>query len=132
MMFLWKRFGGKISARTVMMIAAGASVLRWSIMAFEPGVPLLIALQMTHGITFAIGYLGCVHFIANWTSEDIAAETQSLFVVGQQLLAVVAVIGFGWLVQDLGPQAYLVAAGMAFVGGVCVWISLRMRPAKAS
>ncbi len=131
MMFMWKRFGGKVSARTLMLIAAGASVLRWSVMGLEPGVGVLIALQMTHGITYAIGYLGCVHFIANWTDENIAAETQSLFVVGQQLMAVVSVVGFGWMVQGIGPQAYFAAAGMAVLGGFCVWLSLQMKPAKA-
>lgn len=131
MMFMWKRFGGKISARTLMLIAAGASALRWSVMGLEPGVGVLIALQMTHGVTYAIGYLGCVHFIANWTDESIAAETQSLFVVGQQLLAVVSVVGFGWIVQGLGAQAFFAAAGMSILGGFCVWLSLQMKPAKA-
>ena len=114
-----------------MLIAAGASALRWSVMGLEPGVGVLIALQMTHGVTYAIGYLGCVHFIANWTDESIAAETQSLFVVGQQLLAVVSVVGFGWIVQGLGAQAFFAAAGMSILGGFCVWLSLQMKPAKA-
>lgn len=132
MMFLWKRFGGRVSARMIILISAGVSVLRWFAMGLEPGVGILIALQLTHGITFAIGYLGCVHFIANWTSEDIAAETQSLFVVGQQLLSVIALVGFGWLVPGLGAQAFFVAAAFALVGAACVWVSLRMQPAKAS
>ncbi|MGV3575631.1 MAG: MFS transporter [Devosia sp.] len=131
MMFLWKRFGGKISARSVMLISAGAAALRWAVMGLEPGVALLIVLQLSHGITFAIGYLGCVHFIANWTDESIAAETQSLFVVCQQMLTVLSVIGFGWIVQGFGAQAFFAASAMALVGGFCIWLSLQMRPAKA-
>lgn len=131
MMFLWKRFGGRISARSVMLISAGAAALRWGIMGLEPGVALLIVLQLSHGITFAIGYLGCVHFIANWTDESIAAETQSLFVVGQQLLTVLSVIGFGWIVQGFGSHAFFAASAMALAGGFCIWLSLQMRPAKA-
>lgn len=130
MMFLWKRFGGRISARQLILISAGASVLRWFVMGFAPDVGWLVVLQLTHGITFALGYLGCVHFIANWTSEDIAAETQSLFTVGQQMMSVVAVIGFGWLIPLVGAQAYLVAAVFALVGGGCVWLSLQLKPPK--
>ena len=131
LMFVWTRFGGgRISARTLILISALASVLRWFAMGFAPGVPWLIVLQMTHGITFALGYLGCVHFIANWTSEDIAAETQSLFVVGQQLLSIIAVVGFGALVPVLGAQAYFVASAFALVGGLCIWLSIRMQPPK--
>jgi PPP family 3-phenylpropionic acid transporter len=132
MMFLWKRFGGKISARSVMLISAGAAALRWCVMGLEPGIGVLIVLQLSHGITFAIGYLGCVHFIANWTDESIAAATQSLFVVGQQLLTVISVIGFGWVVQGFGPHAFFAAAGMAALGGFCIWLSLQMRPAKGT
>ncbi|WP_084587881.1 MFS transporter [Devosia riboflavina] len=130
MMFLWKRFGGGISARVVILISAIASALRWFAMGFEPGIGFLVALQLTHGITFALGYMGCVHFIANWTSEDIAAETQSLYVVGQQLLSIIAVVGFGWLVKDMGAGAYFVAAALALLGGLCVWLSLRLMPAQ--
>jgi PPP family 3-phenylpropionic acid transporter len=129
-MFLWRRFGGRLSARHMILISAGVSVLRWIAMAFAPPVPVLVALQLTHGITFAIGYLGCVHFIANWTSEDIAAETQSLFTVAQQVMSVIALIGFGWVIGLLGDQAYLIAALVAFVGAVCIWGSLQLQPTK--
>jgi MFS transporter, PPP family, 3-phenylpropionic acid transporter len=132
MMFVWKRFGGRISARHLILISAVASALRWIAMAFAPPVPVLVALQLTHGITFAIGYLGCVHFIANWTSEDIAAETQSLFTVLQQLMSVLALLAFGWLVALYGNQAYLFAALTAFVGGGCIWASLKMMQPKAA
>nr|WP_280136755.1 MFS transporter [Devosia soli] len=131
-MFLWKRLGGRISARGIMLVSAVASVFRWLLMGFEPNVAVLIALQLSHGITFAVGYLGCVHFIANWTSENIAAETQSLFVVGQQLLSAVALVGFGWLVPSMGGQAYFVAAGFALAGAGCIWVSMQMKAARAS
>ena len=132
MMFIWRRFGGRISARHLILISAAVSVLRWIAMAFAPSVPVLVALQLTHGITFAVGYLGCVHFIANWTSEDIAAETQSLFTVLQQITSVLALVGFGLVIGVLGDRAYLIAALVAVLGAVCVWISLQLKPTKAS
>ncbi len=130
MMFAWRRFGGRISARQLMLLAAVAGVLRWAAMALEPSVPVLFALQMSHGVTFALGYLGCVHFIANWTSEDIAAETQSLFTVGQQLMSVITVIGFGVLIPLYGAQSFFASAALAFIGGAFVWLSIRMKPPK--
>lgn len=132
-MFLWKRFGGRISVRHLILISAGAAVLRWAAMAFSPPVWVLLLLQLSHGLTFALGYLGCVHFIANWTSEDIAAETQSLFTVLQQLTSVIALVGFGWLIATFGHQAYLAASLAALVGGLCIWLSLHlMQPKPAS
>jgi PPP family 3-phenylpropionic acid transporter len=130
-MFVWRRFGGRVTARKLILASALVSVLRWLAMGFEPDVAMLVLLQATHGITFALGFMGCVHFIANWTSEDIAAETQSLFVVGQQLLSIIAVTGFGLLVPSMGAQAYFVAAGFALVGAGCIWASLRLQASKA-
>lgn len=132
LMFAWKKFGGRVTARKLILVSAIVTVLRWAVMGFEPDVAVLVLLQMTHGITFAIGFLGCVHFIANWTDEAIAAETQSLFVVGQQLLSIVAVTGFGMLVPSMGAQAYFVASGFAMIGAICIWLSLRMQPPKAA
>lgn len=118
MMFVWKRFGGRVSARHLILASALVSVLRWTAMAFSPPVWALVLLQLSHGITFALGYLGCVHFIANWTSEDIAAETQSLFTVLQQVASVIALIGFGWVVGIFGANAYLFAALAGAIGAL--------------
>jgi hypothetical protein len=68
-----------------------------------------------------------VHFIAKWTSEDIAAEAQSFYVVLQQAMSVIALVGFGWLVPMLGERAYFVAAGFALLGAGLILASLRMR-----
>lgn len=130
MMFVWKRFGGRVSARHMILISALVSVLRWAAMAFSPPVWVLLLLQLTHGITYALGYLGCVHFIANWTSEDIAAETQSLFTVLQQIASVLALVGFGWLVGLYGAQAFLFASLAAGIGALCIWLSLKMMQPK--
>jgi PPP family 3-phenylpropionic acid transporter len=131
MMFAWRFFGARVSARTVLLISAVVTVLRWVAMAFSPPVWLLIPLQLLHGVTFALGYLGGIHFIANWTSEDIAAETQSYFVVAQQAMSVIALIGFGWIVGAMGPHAYLIAAVFAGMGAFCIWASkLMMQPKK--
>lgn len=130
MMFLWKRLGGRVSARHMILLSALTSVLRWAAMAFSPPVWVLLLLQLTHGVTFALGYLGCVHFIANWTSEDIAAETQSLFQVLQQVMSVIALVGFGWLIGIFGAHAYLFASLAAVIGALCIWLSLRMMQPK--
>lgn len=130
LMFVWRRFGGRVSARHMIFASALASVLRWAAMAFSPPVWLVVLLQLTHGITYALGYLGCVHFIANWTSEDIAAETQSLFTVLQQVTSVVALIGFGWLMGLYGAHAFLFASLAAAIGTSCILLSLKLMQPK--
>jgi PPP family 3-phenylpropionic acid transporter len=126
-MFAWRRFGARFSARTVLLVSALASVVRWTAMGFSPPVYVLVFLQLLQSLTFALGYLGSVHFIAKWTSEDIAAEVQSFFVVLQQIASVIALAGFGWLVGIMGAYGYLVAAGFALLAAGCILLSMRLR-----
>lgn len=131
MMFVFKRFAGRFPARALILLSAIVTVIRWSAMALLPPVPVLVGLQLLHSVTFALGYMGCVHFIANWTSEDIAAEAQSFFQVLQQAMSVVAITAFGWIAGPLGAKAYFATAGFAAVGGLLIWLSMRMMAPKA-
>jgi PPP family 3-phenylpropionic acid transporter len=132
MMFAFKRFVGRYPARVLILVSALVSVVRWIAMGFSPPVDVLIGLQCLHAITFALGFMGCVHFIANWTSEDIAAEAQSFFVVLQQGMSVIALVAFGWFVSFMGAQAYFVASGFALLGAGLIFASLRLMQPKAA
>jgi PPP family 3-phenylpropionic acid transporter len=132
MMFLFKRFSGRVPARLLILISAVVSAIRWVAMGFAPDLPWLVGLQLLHSITFALGFLGCVHFIANWTSEEIAAEAQSFFQVLQLGFSVVALLVFGWLIGLMGAKAYFTAAGFAAAGGVLIWLSLQLMQPKTS
>ena len=127
MMFAWRRVGARVPARTTLLVAALAAAFRWAVMGFSPPVYVLVVLQLLQSLSFALSYLSAVHFIAKWTSEDIAAECQSFFVVLQQAASVVALTGFGWLVGFMGAKAYLVAALFALIGAGCIWLSIKMK-----
>jgi PPP family 3-phenylpropionic acid transporter len=130
MLFAFKRFSGRFPARMLILASAVVATLRWVAMGLSPDVPVLVALQLLHSVTFALGFMGCVHFIANWTSEEIAAEAQSFFQVLQQGFSVVALVAFGWLIGIVGAHAYFVAAGFAAIGGVLIWLSMQMMQPK--
>ena len=131
MMFGWRRFGRRISARTMILAACITSILRFTVMAFNPPVGLLIAVQMLHAITFGMGYFGVVHFIANWTSESNAAEAQGFANMLQQGASVLSLAAFGWLVIHFGSAAFFASSLVGVLGTVCVLISLRLMPPKA-
>lgn len=130
MMFVWRRVGRNISARQMLMAAALAVAFRWTVMAFNPPVEVLFLLQTLHAVTFAMGYFGMVHFIANWTSEEIAAEAQGFSFVLQQGFTVAGLVGFGWLVGQFGSSAFLLAALCGGIAAILILISLRQMPAK--
>src|SRR5690606_34525983 len=117
------------SARHLIIFAALVATARWGIMAFEPPVWLLFLLQLLHAITFGIGYFGGIYFIANWTSEDIAAEAQGFSYALQHGFAAAGLACVGWLAAMFGAKAWLFSAGLALGGAALVWLSLRLRPA---
>lgn len=130
MMFAWRRFGGRITARNMILAACIASLIRFTVMAFDPPVGLLFAVQTLHAISFGVGYFGVVHFIANWTSESNAAEAQGFANTLQQGASVLALTVFGWLVVQFGTAAYFASSVVAVLGVICVLVSLRLRPPK--
>ncbi len=132
MMFLWRRIGTHMSARTMLIIAGLVAALRWAAMATSPSLPVLFVLQALHAITFPFSYFGIMHFIANWAPEDIAAEAQSFSSMLTQGFAVVTLLVFGWLVGMMGAHAYFVAAAMAVACAAAAWGSLLLRPAHSA
>lgn len=130
LMFAWRRFGGRVSARTMILAAAFASLLRFTIMAFNPPVEVLFFTQMLHAFTFGMGYFGVVHFIANWTNEANAAEAQGFANMLNMGAAMLALVVFGVLVEHFGPHAFFYSTVTALIAIACVLISLRIRPPK--
>ena len=130
MMFAFARFAKRFPARYFILASALVAAMRWSIMAFNPPVAVLAVLQLTHSITFGLGYLGVVNFVANWTSEDVAAEAQSFAVVVQQGMSVLAMVGFGFLFERIGIHVFWVAGGFAFLGAAMVTVSLLLTTPK--
>ena len=123
MFFAFGRFFKRYSARNMILLAAIVSVIRWVAMSYAPGLGILVGLQLLHSITYAFGFLACTNFIANGTSDDIAAQAQSLLVTLEQAIAIVALIAFGWFAGRWGAGAYWVSAGVAGIGAVLVFMS---------
>lgn len=129
MMFFWRRVGGHMSARTMLIIAGLVGTGRWVAMGFSPPLIVLFGLQALHAITLPFSYFGIMHFIANWAPEEIAAEAQGFSSAMTQGFAVITLVLFGWLIGFMGGQAYFVAGAMALLGAGAAWWSLILRPA---
>jgi PPP family 3-phenylpropionic acid transporter len=125
-MLLFKRIAKRYSARHLILFATLVSALRWGAMALNPSLWLLALLQMTHGITFGVAYLGLMNFIANWTSEDVAAEAQSFAVVVQLGVVVLTLSGFGYLIDGFGVHAFAAGLVSSLAATLLVLWSLRI------
>jgi hypothetical protein len=70
LVFLWfgARLIRRVSAGVACVLAAGAGMIRWSVVACTTS-PILVGLvQPLHGVTFALLHLACIRVIASGTS----------------------------------------------------------------
>ncbi len=130
LMFAWRRFGGRVTARNMILAAAMAGLLRFTVMAFNPPVEVLFLTQTLHAFSFGMGYFGVVHFIANWTNEANAAEAQGFANMLNMGAAMLALIVFGILFEHFGSYAFFYSTITASAAIGCVLVSLRLKPPK--
>ena len=130
LMFAWRRFGGRVTARNMILAAALAGLVRFTIMAFNPPVEVLFLTQLLHAFSFGMGYFGVVHFIANWTNEANAAEAQGFANMLNMGASMMALIVFGVLVEFFGASAFFYSTVTSLLAIACVLVSLRIRPPK--
>ncbi len=131
LMFAWRRFGGRVTARNMILVGAIAGLVRFTIMAFNPPVEVLFFTQLLHAFSFGMGYFGVVHFIANWTNEANAAEAQGFANMLNMGTAMIALIVFGILVEHFSSYAFFYSTVTSLLAILCVLWSLKLRPPKS-
>ena len=123
-MVFFERITKRFAARHLILLGCLCGALRWWGCALEPDIWVLVLLQTLHLATVGLTFLGITNFIANWTTEEIAAEAQSFFVMLRQIITVIALLGFGLLAGPFGSGAFYVAAVVSAIGAVLVIVSL--------
>lgn len=106
----------RMGAVRLVMLAAAAAILRWSVTALNPPVFLLFLMQALHGLTFGAAHLGAVQFVAQAAPPRLAATAQSLYAaMASGVIMGLVTIGIGPIYEALGPHAYFVMAGAGAV-----------------
>lgn len=112
---------GKRNPMLLICIAGIAATFRWIVMAFDPGVPVLIAAQLLHSITSTGAILGTMLVIAARVSLQNSGAAQGLYAVllGVALAATTAGSGVIWAYGV--SAAYLAMALLAALSIVVAW-----------
>lgn len=127
-LFAWS---GKVVARfgpVLLLIAGGAAaVVRWLVMSFDPGLGILIPLQVLHGATYGATHLGAIYFMARAIPEQAAGTAQALYGACAAGVATgAAALASGPLYETLQGQGYVVMAALAGLG-LCAGVALRLQ-----
>jgi len=120
---LFFTFGGriteKISASSLLFLAGVAAVMRWSILAFDPNMEILIGVQSLHALTFGAMHLGAMAFISRTVPVDLSTTAQSLY--GASAFGAgtgVTMLFAGILYAKFSALSFLVMSLMAGLGSV--------------
>ncbi|WAC58539.1 MFS transporter [Brevundimonas sp. SL130] len=112
----WRRRRG-IGAWPILMIAAGAAMVRWLLMAAAPPLWALWPLQALHAVSFAANYLAGVELIERLAPRDSQTAAQTLnSTLSAGVLIGVATLASGPLYDAWGAGGYLAMAGLAGLG----------------
>lgn len=127
-LFLWfmRPLRERLGPVNLLLLAAGAGVVRWTASAFEPPLWLLFPLQALHALTFAAAFLGGLHLIERSTPPRYASLAQTLSSSwASGLLIGLATLASGPLYDRLGSLGYFLGAGMCAVALVLAWLLSR-------
>ena len=125
-------FSGAVAARLgpvrLMLIAAAAGLVRWTVLAESTDLAALAAVQWLHGLTFGAAHLAAIHYMLRTVPEDMSASAQSLysgFAVG--LAMGLVMLAGGWLFEAFGGGAFHAMTALSVGGGVAaVWLGRRV------
>jgi MFS transporter, PPP family, 3-phenylpropionic acid transporter len=106
------------SDRAVALLALGGitAVLRWFVMAGDPGAVVLILAQAGHGLSFAATHIGSMYLIFELAPHAMRARAQGWLNAAIAGVSAVVVTLSGPLYAELGETSYLAMAALAAVG----------------
>jgi MFS transporter, PPP family, 3-phenylpropionic acid transporter len=110
----------------VALLTAGAasSILRWAVMGLDPGLSVLVPLQILHGLTYGASHIGAIHFIGKAVPLRAAGSAQALYATVAAGLAMgFATLIAGWLYARYGVQSYF---SMCIIAAVALAASLQL------
>jgi PPP family 3-phenylpropionic acid transporter len=96
---------------------AGASVVRWTVMALDPPLAVLVPLQALHALTYGAAHLGAILFIARAVPQKGMGSAQAFYAVMAAGL-VLGIVGLasGAVYESFGGRVFFLPAAVAALG----------------
>lgn len=115
------RFLGGRDPILLICVAAAVAVVRWTVMALDPGLAITFLVQMLHGVTSTGAILGVMLVIAQRVPLQSSATAQGLNAVLLGVALAAVTLGSGLLWSYGVAPAYLAMAGLAALAVVAAW-----------
>lgn len=122
----------RLGPEKLLLIGGLAGVLRFSVMALDPPLLLLLLLQPLHAFTFGCTYLGAVELVARHAPPGRGASVQALAAWATAIAMAGATLAAGPLWQTFGPAAFFASAGLALAGTGLALLAGRLRQPQSA
>jgi PPP family 3-phenylpropionic acid transporter len=125
-LFAWgRRLVERLGPPGLTACAAAASVLRWTITAAAPPLPVLATVQLLHAATFAVQHLSAMLVLSRAVPPERAATAQALHAaLGMGAPTGLMMLLSGWIYARWGGAVFLI---MAVMGGTALPVVARLR-----
>ncbi|UMY17290.1 MFS transporter [Methylobacterium organophilum] len=116
---------GRLGPPRVLALAALAGALRWAVQAETAALPVLAAIQLLHGLTFAALHLACLALIEAGVPATLRATALAVYgTLGLGLASALVTLAAGRLYAAFGAQAFLAMSALS-LAAVPLALSLR-------
>ncbi|MFM9864729.1 MAG: MFS transporter [Micropepsaceae bacterium] len=106
----------RVGIVNLMMLGAAAGIVRWTLLALSPPLPVVLFAQILHGGTFCAVHLGMMHFMLRATPVHLVGTAQSIyFAVMIGVFFSIGQYGSGALFASAGSYGYLLMVGFSAV-----------------
>lgn len=107
----------RVRPQQLIMLGCAAACVRWSLMGLDPGLLLLVPLQMAHALTFGASHIGAIHYLTQTVPDQQTGTAQALYAAFTGGIAMGSVtLALGPLYTNFGGRAYWAMALVALVG----------------
>ena len=122
---------GRLLARfglfPLMAVGCAGAVLRWAVLAFDPPLGLLLAIQALHALSFAATHIATINLIAAAVPAHFGAVAQGANAAMFGGLNGAAFLAAGPLYTALQGKAFVTMAGLALIAGGLILYGERRR-----
>lgn len=107
---------GSAGAAALLAASGVVATLRWIGMATDPDIPMVVLLQLTHGLTFGATHLGSIFLIVKLAPPRLLAQAQTWLAAGWAGLMAALTALTGFLYDSWGEQVYGLMAAASAIG----------------
>jgi PPP family 3-phenylpropionic acid transporter len=110
---------------TLVMLGGLGALVRWSLTAQALPLPVLVVVQLMHGMTFGLTQLGTMALMLQHVPQHVMARAQGYITAGTGLVMSSAAVLSGAVYARYGDGVYYVMAALGLAGASVMWMGRR-------